>query len=190
MSTYGVAVVVDVHRAESLDDILDGVAELGGASWLAPVEGAWQRVTAGHAQISQVDTVVSWIARAGMARAAIAEDYDEYGALWVVLANEGSGVRTVHRRYVLSADPSDPADVALAVADLDGVDPRAQDLAGPEAARDAAVLFDVDPSAMVVAEAESHRAYQEIGVVGGPFPWWRALRLPWPEEGAGVRVER
>lgn len=163
---------------------------MGGACWIAPVEGPWQRVTAGYREILQVDTVANWIARAGMARAAIAEDYDEYGALWVVLANEGRGVRTVHRRYVLNADPSDPADVAVAVADNDGVDPRLQDLAGPEAAVDAAVLFGVDPAAMLVAEAESDRAYREIGVVGGPFPWWRALRLPWPQPGAGVLVER
>jgi hypothetical protein len=183
-------VAVDVHRAGSLNDILDGVAALGGASWIAPVAGPWQRVTAAYGEIMQVGTVAGWIALAGMARAAIAEDYDEYGALWVVLANEGRGVRTVHRRYVLNADPSDPADVALAVADIGGVDPRAQDLAGPEAAVDAAVLFDVEPAAMLAAEAASDRAYREIGVVGGPFPWWRALCLPWPQEGSGVLVER
>jgi hypothetical protein len=22
--------------------------------------------------------------------------------------------------------------------------------------------------------------------VGGPFPWWDALRLPWPDENAGT----
>lgn len=189
MSTYGVAVVVDVHRAGSLDDVLGGVARMGGAAWIAPVDGPWRRVTACFGEIEQVDTVSSWIAGVGMARAAVAEDYDEYGALWVVLANEGSGVRTLHRRYVLNADPHDPADVAVALADLFGVDPRVQDVAGREAALDAAVLFDVDPAAMLAAEAASDRAYQEIGVVGGPFLWWSALRLPWPQPGAGVLVQ-
>jgi hypothetical protein len=190
VSTYGVAAVIDLHGTRSLDHVLDGVARLGGVAWLAPVVGPWQRVTAAFGEISQVDTVAGWLLGGGTARAAIAEDYDEYGALWVVLASADSRVDTVHRRYVLNADPNDPDDVAMAVAELGGVDPRTEDVAGSEAASDAAVLFDVEPAAMVAAESEADRAYREIGVVGGPFPWWRALRLPWPEPGAGVLVAR
>lgn len=190
MSTYGVAVVVDLQGTRSLDQVLDGVARLGGVAWLAPVGGPWQRVTASFGEISQVETVAGWLAGGGTGRAVIAEDYDEYGALWVVLASADSRVHTVHRRYVLNADPNDLDDVAVAVAELGGVDPRTEDVAGTEAASEAAVLFDVEPAAMLAAEGEADRAYREIGVVGGPFPWWQALRLPWPQPGAGVLVER
>jgi hypothetical protein len=190
MSSYGVAVVVDVHGDGSLDEVLDGVAALEGASWMAPVAGPWQRVAACFGEIEKVEMVTDWVAHAGLARAAIAEDYDEYGALWVVLANDGEGVRTVHRRYVLNADPNDPDDVALTLTDFNGIDPRQNDVAGPEAAAAAAAVFDVNPAAMLAAEAASDTAHEQIGVVGGPFPWWGALQLPWPQPGAGEQVHR
>jgi hypothetical protein len=62
-----------------------------------------------------------------------------------------------------------------------GEDPRERDIAGPDAAAAAAALFDADPAPAIEAERSSATAYEEIGVIGGPFPWWDALDLPWPQ---------
>jgi hypothetical protein len=41
---------------------------------------------------------------------------------------------------------------------------------------------------VVAAEAGSATAFEEIGVAGGPFPWWDALQLPWPDSSIGVEL--
>jgi hypothetical protein len=61
-------------------------------------------MTAHLDEIEQVERVTQVLAAVGQGRAAVAEDYDENGALWVVLAASNSNVRTVHRRYILNAD--------------------------------------------------------------------------------------
>lgn len=101
-----------------------------------------------------------------------------YGTAFVL---DVGGVRTVHRRYVLNADPEDADEVADALAELDA-DPQVLDQAGPAAAEAAEALFGVDPEPVVRAERDSASAWEEIGTIGGPFPWWSALELPWPAE--------
>ena len=185
MSTYGTAVVIDVRPA----DASRVVAALDPASTFVDVpDGRWVRVTTYLADIEQLDRVSELLAGAGLGRAVIAEDYDEYGALWVVLAATDGAVRTVHRRYVLNADPGSPREVALALQGLDGQDPRRQDVAGLKAATAAATLFEVEPGPMLRAEVDAERAFESIGVVAGPFPWWRALGLAWPGPAAGRPV--
>jgi hypothetical protein len=93
----------------------------------------------------------------------------------------------VHRRYVLNADPADKQEIADALSDL-GSDPRSADIAGPRAAAAAAAMFGVPAEPVVAAEAGSATAFEGIGVAGGPFPWWDALQLPWPDSSIGVEL--
>lgn len=86
---------------------------------------------------------------AGNCRVAVAEDNDEFGALWVVLSVRGGVVETVHRRYILNADPTDFGEVEAALQDSDGVDPRNAEAAGPVAAQRAADLFEVEQARML-----------------------------------------
>ena len=50
-------------------------------------------------------------------------------------------------------------------------------------------LFEVDHAPMIDAENGADAAYECLGVVGGPFPWWGALGLAWsgPQAGDPVR---
>jgi hypothetical protein len=186
MSTYGTAVAIDVAPDGRLDALLAALHDW--SAWASAVgDTGWTRITLSSGGIERLGDVRHLIAVAGKACAAVAEDDDEYGALWVVLAARPGTLRTVHRRYILNADPRDAREVALQVAQL-GQDPRLRDVAGPAAARAAAEMFGVDPAAMIAAEADSHRLHQNLGVVGGPFPWWDALGLSWPGPGAGVPV--
>lgn len=179
MSTYGTAVVIDVAPGGDVDEVLSVLCRRDPHAEATETGTGWTRVRAFLRDVGQLALVEYAAVSAGRARAAIAEDNDEYGALWVVLSASDGRATTVHRRYVLNADPFDPADVAVALRDLDGVDPRAVDVAGPGAAAAAAELFEVDPGPMLDAERDSDTAFEEIGVVGGPFPWWHALGLPW-----------
>ncbi len=187
MSTFGTAVVIDVAPHGSVEPV---VASLGGhGSYVRTLpDSGWMRFTTGFGEIGQVEVISALVAAAGTARAAVAEDNDEYGALWVVLSADRGVVSTIHRRYILNADPSDPADVALALEDFEGADPRALDVGGVTAAAAAAKVFEVDVAPMIRAEEGAHTAHEELGVVGGPFPWWSALRLVWPGPEAGVEV--
>ncbi|MGZ8742533.1 MAG: hypothetical protein ACXWXO_06400 [Nocardioides sp.] len=58
-------------------------------------------------------------------------------------------------------------------------------MAGPEAAPEAADLFEVDRQPMLEAELDSLWAYQKIGVVAARSPGLMAVA----REGGGVRVE-
>jgi hypothetical protein len=180
MSTYGTAIVIDVAPGGDVDEVLSVLSRRDPHTKATETESGWTRVTAFLADVGQLALIEYAAVSAGRARVAVAEDNDEYGALWVVLSASDGRATAVHRRYVLNADPHDPSDVALALQDLDGIDPRAVDVAGPAAAAAAAELFEVDPGPMVEAEHDSDSAFKEIGVVGGPFPWWDALSLPWP----------
>ena len=144
-------------------------------------------MSAGLPDVGQLDLIKRMVVSAGNCRVAVAEDNDEFGALWVVLSVTDGLVQTVHRRYVLNADPYRRRDVRRALRALDGMDPRTEDVAGPAAASAAADLFEVDRRPMLEAELDSVWAFQQIGVVGGPFPWWEALRLPWEGVGEPLR---
>lgn len=187
MSTYGTAVALDLAPGADVDGVL-GVLRPWSA-WRRPLDRGWTRLTLAGRDIDQVDEVRAQLVIAGTGCAAVAEDHDEYGALWVVLAARPGEVRTVHRRYVLAADPADPRAVRLAVA-AHGADPRVHDVAGADAAREAAEMFGTDPAPVVAAETASATAFEGIGVVGGPFPWWDALGLTWPGPDAGEELAR
>jgi hypothetical protein len=199
MSTYATAVWVDLRPdgpvarvAEGLAGLRDPLSTLG-----SPAERIWVDVESDRVRLTtyltfaveMVDRITDLLVSAGEARAAIAEDNDEFGACWVVLAVEGGIARTVHRRYVLNADPRKRRDVKQALRDFvqDGQvqDPRADDVAGAQAAAEAALLFRVEPGPVVNAEAGSVTAFQELGVVGGPFPWREPMGLTWPGPEAG-----
>ncbi|HSE07719.1 MAG TPA: hypothetical protein VLB29_03550 [Nocardioidaceae bacterium] len=180
MSTYGTALVFDVAPEGSVGAVMALLGARDPHATTLETGSGWTRVTAFLADVGQLALVEHAATSAGRCRVAVAEDNDEYGALWVVLSASEGRVTTVHRRYVLNADPHDPSDVATALRDLDWIDPREVDVAGADAAAAAAELFEVDPDVMVAAERDSDSAFKEIGVVGGPFPWWDALGLPWP----------
>jgi hypothetical protein len=199
MSTFATVVWIDIRPSGPVARVagaLDGLRDLSVADG-SPMERIWADVDNGWVRLSTyltfgvdlVDEIDSLLVSAGHGRAAIAEDRDEFGALWVVLAADDGVTRTVHRRYVLNADPRQRRQVKLALQDFveDGKtqDPRADDVAGAEAAAEAALLFDVAPGPVVAAEAGSGTAFKEIGAVGGPFPWIDALGLVWPGPRAG-----
>jgi hypothetical protein len=180
MSTFGTALVIDVAQGGGLSEVVAALDSLDGLPVIAETDSRWVRVSAFLPDVGRLALVERVISGAGECRAAVAEDNDEYGALWVVLAARDGLVRTVHRRYVLNADPRRRRAVAAAIRSLDGIDPRKEDVAGEPAAASAAELFDVAPGPMVEAERGSDGLYRSIGVVGGPFPWWDALGLRWP----------
>jgi len=199
VSTFATAVWVDLRPDGPVAAVAGGLADLrnpeaGPATpaekiWV-DVESDWVRVTTYLTfSIGLVDRIAELIGRASEARAAIAEDNDEFGACWVVLAVRGGEVRTVHRRYLLNADPRSRRQVRLALQDfvVDGrvQDPRAADVAGARAATEAALLFGVDPGPVVDVEDGWHKAHEEMGAVGGPFPWLGPMGLRWPGPDAG-----
>ena len=203
MSTYATTVWIDVPPAGPVARVAEGLDALREPSWgdadepvvWIDAETEWIRLSAYLVfRVELVDQVADLLASAGRGRAAIAEDCDEYGARWVVLAVEDGIVRTLHRRYVLNADPHKPREVRRALRSLavDGEvrDPRDDDVAGVGAATEAALLFEVDPRPMIDAEATSDRAFERIGLVGGPFPWLGAVGLVWPGPEAGRRFRR
>ena len=97
--------------------------------------------------------------------------------------------RTVHRRHLLNADPRNRRQVRQALKGFDrrgrAYDPRADDVAGPQALADVALLFDADPALVLAAEVRAETAFEQMGTVGGPFPWVDALGLVWPGPDAG-----
>ena len=186
MATYGTAVVIDSPNENRLTSLAQALAtETIADLYRSTLPDGWTRMVLWLSGIEEHDRVSTLLSHLGIGRAAIAEDYDEFGAAWSVLAAEDALVRTVHRRYVLGGDPTDPADIAAAIDDLDGEDPRAGDVTGDQAAVDAAALFGVHASGMLAADALATTSDLIDGSVGGPFPWWDALNLPWPGDGAG-----
>lgn len=188
MSTYGTTVVIDSPDRDKLLDFAAQLAAEAADVYRSVSPDSWTRVVVALDGIEQVGRFSSLLGRLGTGRVAVAEDNDEFGASWTVLAAENGIVDTVHRRYVLNADPTNRTDVARAIQDLGTSDPRTLDVAGPQAAAAAAALFGVDPGPVVEAEAKSLHVWKELGTVGGPFPWWLALRLPWPGPHAGEPV--
>jgi hypothetical protein len=187
MSTFGTAFVIDVAPGGDLTEIAAVLNAREAFPLAERLDSGWTRVNAALRDIEQLDLIERLAVSAGTCRAAVAQDNDEYGALWVVLAVHEGVVRTVHRRYILNADPYRRREVRRALRDFEGRDPRAEDVAGPEAAAAAADLFGVDRNRMLEAELDSVWAFQKIGVVAGPFPWWDALGLPWEAAGEPLR---
>lgn len=191
MSTYASAVWVDVRPDGPVTDVaraLDAMVEEQPV-WI-DVDTAWVRLTTYLVlRIEIVDEIASLLASAGEARAAIAEDHDEFGACWVVLSAVDGVARTVHRRHLLNADPRNRRQVRQALKGFDrggrAYDPRADDVAGPQALADVALLFDADPALVLAAEVRAETAFEQMGTVGGPFPWVDALGLVWPGPDAG-----
>lgn len=189
MSTYGTAVVIDVADGSDTPLVRSGLDDQVGEVYLVPGVTGWTRFSAYLQGVYVLDDVTGLLERAGTARAAVAEDFDEFGASWTVLTSSGGIVTVVHRRYILNADPENPEEVAAALDDLDD-DPRADDISGSGAARAAASAFDTDQAVAVAAEGESAGAWRNLNTVGGPFPWWDALGLPWPQDGIGTLLSR
>lgn len=187
VSTYGTALVVDVPPGTEfhVSDEVHASFEVGFR--IAAPDG-WHRSVALLSAVDLVEDILDALRAAGRGRVAIAEDNDEFGARWVVAHAANNAAQVVHRRYILNADPDDVDEVDVAVGDLGG-DPRELDVAGPGAAAAAAMLFGVPTDPMITAERESAAAWREIGIVGGPFPWWSALVLPWPVPPTGQPLD-
>ncbi|MET0864656.1 MAG: hypothetical protein ABWZ98_10010 [Nakamurella sp.] len=188
MSSYGTAFVLDIPASVDPLQVVRTLNSAPAAFFLTSAFDGKHRIAGLIDAIEQVEPIAAALFLAGSGRAAIAEDNDEYGALWVVLRLAGGPVEIVHRRYVLNADLTDDQEIADALMDLGGVDPRWADVAGPRAAAAAAAVFGVPAEPMVVAEAESVTAFEGIGVAGGSFPWWDALQLPWPDSSMGTEL--
>lgn len=188
MSTYGTAIVIDSPAGDALVEHATGMFVDSGYVYRSAAADGWTRVVVATEEIEQIEPISRLLHSLGTGRAAVAQDNDEFGAAWTVLAADGGTVRPVHRRYVLNADPSNPVEVARTIQDLGGTDPRADDVAGDLAASAAADLFRVDHEPMVEAERASEDAWQGLGTVGGAFPWWLGLGLPWPGPDAGEPV--
>lgn len=187
MSTFGTALVIDVAPGSELSEIAALLNTRKGFPRAVALQSGWTRVSAFLPDVGQLDLITRLGVSAGTCRIAVAEDNDEYGALWVVISVSGGVPETVHRRYILNADPRRRREVRRALRDFEGSDPRVEDVAGPGAAAAAADLFEVDRHLMLEAERDSVSAYREIGVVAGPFPWWDALGLVWGGEGEPLR---
>lgn len=187
MSTFGTTLAIDVAPEGELSQVAAVLNARGSVPLAARLDSGWTRVTAGLPDVGQLGLIRLMAVSAGTCRVAVAEDNDEFGALWVVLSVKDGLLQTVHRRYILNADPYRRREVRRALRELDGVDPRTEDVAGPAAAAAAADLFEVDRRPMLEAELDSVWAFEKIGVVAGPFPWWRALRLPWGGVGEPLR---
>lgn len=183
VSSYGTAFVLDTRLGVEVQ-ITDVVRAAVADGFRTATGGEMSRAVVLLSQVGLVDDVLVVLRRAGNGRLAVAEDNDDYGALWLVAAAEAGVVRTVHRRYVLNADPSDPAALDAALDEFD-VDPRQADIVGPDAAAAAAAVFAVPAAGVVEAEQQSVYAWQQIGVVGGPFPWWDRMQLLWPVPALG-----
>ena len=138
----------------------------------------WHRHLLLFREIEMLPKLEAVLRQAGAGRLALDEDYDEFGALSVVSEFTERELRTVLRHYVLNADPAEPDEVAVALADL-GEDPRRNDVGGPGAATAAARLFDVPPEPLLAAEAAADQAFDLLGAIG-PLPWWDALGPRWP----------
>lgn len=177
MSTFGTAFVVDVPTGASVG-AEETLAEASDEISSVPLDGGLVRLSRYSSDLEAIaEEITLLLAGLEGARAALAEDFDEYGARFRVLVG---GVGHVYQAFVLNADPEDPEAVEAAADDHEE-DPRADDLTGSDAARRAAEVFDVDPTAMVEADRTYRStAWEQIGVVGGPFPWWDALGLECP----------
>lgn len=188
MSTYGSVAAVDVPPGIDIRAACRAMMQAqAGDEYVAEPADDWHRHLMMFGGIELLPQLEELLRTAGTARLALSEDYDEYGSLWVVLAAQDGHIRTVHRRYVLNADPADATEVAQAVAvlradphtgDIALPDPRDSDVTGADAAAEAAALFAVAPEAMLAAEEAADETFEILGVVGA-LPWWDALGIPW-----------
>jgi hypothetical protein len=185
MSSFGTALVLDLPpgvECAEFDDLLRGRALV---IYSTDAPDGWRRVCAYLEPPGLLDEALQALDGVQSGRLAVAEDFDEYGALWAVVRLDGENPTVVHRRWLLSADSRSPDEVTAALSEFDE-DPRLKDVTSVDALTDAARLFKTDPSRMLSAEEDSVNAWQSMGVIGGPFPWWDALELPWPETGVGT----
>ena len=187
MSSYGTAFVIDVPDGVEVS-VPDEVRESLENGYRAVAADGRRRIVASVNAVGLVDTILDMVRTAGEGRVASPRTTTSSVRAGWWRARPRAPSEIVHRRYILNADPADPDEVEGALADL-GTDPRRSDLAGPAAAEAAARLFAVPVEPMITAEAESAESWQELGVVGGPFPWWTALDLLWPEEGVGETLD-
>lgn len=188
MSTYGTALVIDSPNESGLSWLGIKLASERADVYQARAHDGWGRLAVAWEGTGHITAVDGFLGKLGTGRAAVAEDHDEFGALWSVLSADDGRVETVHHRYLLNANPEDEQEVAALIQAMSGRDPRVYDDAGDTAAAAAATLFNVDPASVVQAEHDSASAHLRMGEVGGPFPWWPALGLPWPGPAAGEPV--
>jgi hypothetical protein len=187
MSSFGTAFVIDTPPGVATAIVDQYSHEHAREAYVLRSADGWRRVSAYLDEPGRLNELLELAVSVGTARFVVAEDFDEYGALWAVVTAVDSTARVLHRRWILNADPDDEEAVETAIQDNDG-DPRASDVTGDAALFAVAQLFGVDISRLSDADEESASAWMQIGVIGGPFPWWDALGLPWPEPGIGQQL--
>lgn len=177
MSTYGTAVLIDTHDTESMTRVLHSIIALGeprnaeAVVW-APLQQLGPDAARGgiYLPFVQVDESATEVL-SGLTdgRVAVADDFDEYGAIFSSWQADHNGARLVYRAVICPEED----DSLRAEGEL-------PELTGESAADQLATLWGVDAAAVRAADAQQSALPDKLGVVGGPFPWWSALGLPWP----------
>lgn len=177
MSTHGTAIIIDTDDAESMTRLLHSViarAEPDHASstvW-APLQPLGPTTVRGGIYLPgvQIDEEATEIlSQLTSGRVAVADDFDEYGAIFSSWNVDQHAPHLVYRAVICpEGDDSLREDSEL------------PELTGEFAANQLAALWRVDPATVRAADAQRDSLTDELEVVGGPFPWWSALGLAWP----------
>jgi len=177
MGTYGTAVIADTTTCEEAEAITANLRKLAAMTVdsctlnpVAPVGELWR--ASGYVAMSTSEMIgIDLFAGVDTARVVIADDIDEYGALWTAWRVHNAEPVVVYRKYL--APDENAVDAELA----------AKDRADLDAAMDMAELWGANPTAVAAVEDHFRAMSQSLGIIGIPFtPWLDALNLQWPVE--------
>lgn len=175
MSTYGTAVIADTATCEEAEAITANLRKLAAMTVdrctlnpVAPVGELWR--ASGYIAMSTSEMIgIDLFAGVDTARVVIADDIDEYGALWTAWRVHNAEPVVVYRKYLAANENA--VDTELA----------AKDRADIDAAADMAELWGVNPTVVTTVEDHFGAMSRSLGIVGTPFlPWLDALDLRWP----------
>jgi|GEM_PF-6388604 len=175
MSTYGTAVIADTTTCEEAEAITANMRKLAAMTVdrctlnpVAPVGELWR--ASGYVAMSTSEMIgADLFAGVDTGRAVIADDIDEYGAVWTAWRVHDAEPVVVYRKYLAPDEKAVDAELA------------AKDRADPDAALDMAELWGANPTVVAAVEDHFGAMSQSLGMVGAPFqPWLDALELQWP----------
>lgn len=135
---------------------------------VTPVGEMWR--ASGYVAMSTSEMIgTDLFAGVDTGRIVIADDIDEFGALWTAWRVHNAEPVVVYRKYL--APDENAVDAELA----------SKDRADLNAAMDLAELWGVNPTAVAAVEDHFGAMSRALGIVGTPFlPWLDALDLQWP----------
>ncbi len=175
MSTYGTAVIADTATCEEAEAITANLQKLAAMTTdrctlnpVMPVGERWR--ASGYVGMSTSDMIgIDLFAGVDTARVVIADDFDEFGAMWTAWRVHDAEPVVVYRKYLALDERA--VDTELA----------AKDYADIDAAFDMAELWGANPTVVAAVEDRFDAMSQSLGIVGTPFtPWLDALDLQWP----------